>query len=96
MVQTIMALLMAMIDDRFNALAADVQRVERRQASHAERTSELELRLDRYEEQQWTAAKEAIEQFAAKQLPIKQRDELIASLYRLAADVEQLKQQHGE
>lgn len=90
-VQTLMAVLMAMLDERFNVLAADIQRVERRQHGHVGRTGELERRLDLYEEQQWNAAKEAIEQFARSQFTADQYDALIQALYKLAADVESLK-----
>lgn len=90
-VQTIMAHVMVMLDDRFNSLAGDVQRLERRHIARGQRIDELQLRLDQYEDRQWSMAKEAIEQFAAQQLPTEQRDELIKMLYRLAADVSELK-----
>lgn len=86
-----MAHVMVMLDDRFNSLAGDVQRLERRHIARGARIDELQLRLDHYEERQWSAAKEAIEQFAAQQLPQEQRDALVDMLYRLAADVEMLK-----
>lgn len=91
LVQTIMALVGAQIDNRFNELAADIQRVERRQKTNGERIAELNLRLDQYEDRTWSAAKEAIESFAATQLPPAERDALIQVLYGLARDVEQLK-----
>lgn len=91
LVQTLLALIGAQIDDRFNALAADIGRVERRQKTNSERVAELNLRLDQYEERTWSAAKEAIEQFAATQLPTAERDALIQVLYNLARDVEALK-----
>lgn len=94
-VQTIMAHVMVMLDDRFNSLAGDVQRLERRHIARGQRIDELQLRLDQYEDRQWSMAKEAIEQFAATQLPTEQRDALVATLYRLAADVEALKAKQG-
>ena len=65
LVQTIMAFAGAQIDERFNELADDIQRVERWQGKNIGRVDELQLRLDQYEKQQWNMAKEAIEQFAA-------------------------------
>lgn len=91
LVQTIMAFVGAQIDSRFNDLAGDIQRVERRQGKNITRVDELQLRLDQYENRQWSAAKEAIEQFAAMQLPPDQRDVLIQMIYKLVADVEMLK-----
>jgi len=86
-----MAIVMTMLDDRFNTLAADVQRNERRIKTNSERVAELNTRLDHYETRQWQAATEAIEQFAKTQLPPDLRDQLIETIYRLARDVEQLK-----
>lgn len=95
LVQTIMAHVMVMVDDRFNTLASDVQRVERRLQTNSERIAELHTRLDHYETRQWNAATEAIEQFAKSQLPRAERDRLIEVLYSLARDVEQLKVQQA-
>lgn len=91
LVQTVMAFVGVQIDSRFNDLAGDVQRIERRQGKNITRVDELQLRLDQYENRQWIAAKEAIEQFAATQLPIDERDALIQLIYQLVADVEALK-----
>lgn len=89
--QMLMAQLMAMLDDRFNELAGEVQRWGRRHISLSERVAEDERRLDSYEAQQWSMAQEAIAQFAKQQLPPDQRDVLIELLYRLATEVEALK-----
>lgn len=89
-VQAIMAHVMLMVDDRFNELAGDIARVERRQGKNIGRVDELQLRLDYHEKRQWIAAKEAIEQFAAQQLPPERRDELIAKLNDVIARVEAL------
>lgn len=91
LVQSIMAHVMVMVDDRFNSLAGDLQRTDRRQHTNSERIADLNVRLDHYETRQWQAATEAIEQFAQSQLPQEERDRLIAVLYELARDVEQLK-----
>lgn len=92
LVQPLMAQLMAVLDSRFNELAGDVARVERRQVTNSERIAELHTRLDHYEAQQWTAAKEAIEQFAAQQLPPEECNRLIEVLYTLVTKVEALEQ----
>lgn len=91
LVQVVMARLMEMLDDRYNDLAGEVARWGRRHTGLTTRVAELQLRLDQYEVQQWTAAKEAIEQFAATQVPPELRDQLIETIYRLATEVEQLK-----
>jgi len=91
LVQAIMAFVGSQIDERFNELAGDIARVERRQGKNIGRVDELQLRLDQYETRQWSAAKEAIEQFAAQQLPPSRRDELIALIETTARKVEDLK-----
>jgi hypothetical protein len=91
LVQAVMAFVGAQIDDRFNELAEDIARVERRQGKNSGRVDQLQLRLDQYEKQQWSAAKEAIEQFAATQLRPEQRDELIEAFHGVVRDVEELK-----
>lgn len=91
LVQSIMAHVMVIVDDRFNAVSGDLGRVERRQATNSDRIAELNIRLDHYETRQWQAATEAIEQFAKTQLPQEERNRLIEVLYNLARDVEQLK-----
>lgn len=91
LVQHIMARVGALLNSRYNSLHEDLQRTDRRQATNSGRIAELNLRLDQYEDRQWSAAKEAIEQFAATQLPATERDELIQVLYNLARDVEALK-----
>lgn len=92
LVQPLMAHLMTVVDSRFNELASDVQRVERRNREQGQRLAETNLRLDHYETQQWNAAKEAIEQFAKQQLPPEERDRLIEVLYTLVTKVEALEQ----
>lgn len=91
LVQKIMARINTVLNVDRRGYLDDIQRVERRQASNTGRISELNLRLDQYEDHQWSAAKEAIEQFAATQLPAEQRNQLIDLLYMLARDVEMLK-----
>ena len=96
-VQGIMAIVMVMLDDRFNNVSGEVGRIARRQATNSERIAELQVRLDLYEQQQWDRATEAIEQFAAMQLPVVERDRLIGVLHTLVAEVEALKaKQLGE
>ena len=91
LVQAIMARVGTLLDSRYNVLHEDIQRNTRRVAAQSERIADLNIRLDVYEARQWTAAQEAITQFAAAQLPADQRDALIAVLYRLVAEVETLK-----
>lgn len=93
LVQKIMARISAILNADRRVYLDDVQRVERRQAANTGRISELNLRLDQYEDRQWSAAREAIEQFAAAQLPAQQRDQLVDLLYKLARDVAELKEQ---
>ena len=96
-VQGIMAIVMLMLDDRSNDVADDVLRVERRQKTNSEKIAELHVRLDLYEQQQWDRATEAIEQFAAQQLPVKECERLIEKLHTLIAEVAALKaKQAGE
>src|SRR5262245_7460207 len=91
LVQGVMAVLMVMLDDRFNDLAGDIRRVERRQTTNSERIADFQVRLDLYEQQQWDRATEAIEQFAATQLPPSERDRLIDTLHSLVEEVTALK-----
>lgn len=91
LVQQIMLRLGRLLDSRYSALIDDIQRMERRLATQSGKIAELHTRLDQYETHQWTMAKEAIEQFAITQLPAERREELIAMLYQLAADVEELR-----
>lgn len=91
LVQKIMARVQTILNVDRRQTIDDVQRVERRQATNSGRIAELNLRLDQYEDRQWSAAKEAIEQFAQQQLPKDERDKLIDVLYSLARDVEALK-----
>lgn len=93
LVQKIMARISTILNADRRVYLDDVQRVERRQAANTGRISELNLRLDQYEDRQWSAAREAIEQFAAAQLPAQQRDQLVDLLYKLARDVAELKEQ---
>lgn len=91
LVQMVMTFIGVYVDSRFNDLEGSIQRVERRQGKNITRVDELQLRLDQYENRQWLAAKEAIEQFAATQPPSDQWDELVQLIYQLAVDVEALK-----
>jgi hypothetical protein len=91
LVQKIMARVGAIVNSDRRQTLDDIQRVERRQATNSGRIAELNLRLDQYEDHQWTAAKEAIEQFAATQLPPAERDRLIGVLFEIGRDVSALK-----
>jgi hypothetical protein len=89
--QVIMQRITTLLEKERLACLADVQRVERRQSRSAERIDDLQLRLDRYEQDRLDEARVEIERLAADMLPKDERDKLIQVLYRLAADVEQLK-----
>lgn len=91
LVQTIMAVVMAMVDSRYNELASNIQSNERRLKTNSERIGELQLRLDHYEETQWNAAQEAIERFASEQLPLDERLRLVDLLHNLVVEVEELR-----
>lgn len=91
LVQKIMSRISTILNNDRRATLDDLQRVERRQASNTGRISELNLRLDQYEDRQWSAAKEAIEQFAHTQLTEEERAKLIDVLYEVARDVSALK-----
>src|SRR5262245_48235918 len=90
-VQTIMAVVMAMLDERFNSLASDVDRNARRLRAHSDKIAELHTRLDLYEEAQSNAAIEAIEQFAASQLQPDEHRRLVDMLHNLVVEVSELK-----
>jgi hypothetical protein len=91
LVQKIMARIGALLNTDRRGHIDDIQRIERRQATNSGRVAELQLRLDQYEDRQWSAAKEAIEQFAATQLTEDERTKLIEALYRTITDVSALK-----
>lgn len=69
----------------------DIQRVERRQATNSERIGDLHVRLDQYEQSAWTAAKQAIEEFAAARLSIEEVEKFFDAFRQLVIDVEELK-----
>jgi hypothetical protein len=76
---------------QFQSLMMRLDRFEQRQARNAERIDDLQIRLDRYEQDRLDEAHAEIGRLAADMLPKDERDKLIQVLYKLAADVEQLK-----
>ena len=68
----------------------EIQRATRRSDKNAERIDDMTIRLDSYEAQRAADVEAELERFAREQLPVDERDKLIAILHDLVARVKRL------
>jgi hypothetical protein len=94
--QKFMARVQAVINSDRNKAFDEIQRAERRSDGNAARINDLNLRLDRYEQQRADDVRKELEMFAQDQLPPDERDRLIGVLYNLSVRVEEIERQMND
>ncbi len=94
--QRIMARVQTILNSDRNKAFDEIQRSERRSDANAARMTDLDLRLDAYEQQRADDVRKELEMFAKDQLPPDERDRLIGILHNMLARVEALEREAGD